>query len=267
MNEAIRGLVVLGSAGFAFSVLLAFLSKKLKVEENPLVYKVLEILPGINCGACGFSGCRVFAESVVKNKQTIVCKPWGEEVNKKIASLLGQQARKVDSHKAVVKCGATKGDKKCSSDYRGPLSCASAHLIGAGLDCKYGCIGLGDCVTVCPVNVISLNESKISIDAEKCIGCGSCLKACPRNLFELVSCKAGTRIFYVSCNNSEKSQATRKVCLRGCVACGICTKVKDSPFYLEENLSCVAYDKVKTKEPLYAAQKKCPTHCIDAANV
>jgi len=267
MNEALRGLLVLGSVGFAFSVLLAFLSRKLKVEEDPLVEKIMEILPGINCGACGFSGCKAFAESVVKSKEAAVCKPGGEEVNEQVAALLNVKAEKTRSLKAVVACGADSEEKKFSSEYRGPRTCAAAHLVGGGPDCKYGCIGFGDCIAACPVGGLSMVKGRIIVDIEKCIGCGKCAQVCPRNLFELVPYEKKSRIFYVACSNREKGPQTRKVCSRGCIVCGMCTRVGDSPFYLDQNLSRVSYEKVKAEDPLVAAKDKCPTKCIDSVDV
>ncbi len=267
MDEALKGLLVLGAAGFFFSLLLAILSRTLQVKENPLVEKILEILPGANCGACGFSGCRAFAESVVENKQAVVCRPGSDEVNQAVAGILGVDSLKADPFKAVVKCGATCEEKKYSTDYKGPRTCADAHIAGGGPDCKYGCIGFGDCLAACPVKALSLSKGRIVVDSKKCIGCGACLKVCPRALFELVPYREGEKIYYVACSNSEKGPATRKVCSRGCIVCGLCTKVGDSPFYLSQNVSHVAYDKVAGEDPLVAAQKKCPTHCIDSADV
>lgn len=267
MCEAVKGLLVLGSVGFLFSLILAFLGEKLKVKEDPLVVKILELLPGINCGACGLSGCRVFAEEIVKHKNSLLCRPAGEEINSRISFLLDLKGKVIFARKAVARCGAAKKDKNFSSTYIGPSSCAFAHILGAGLDCKYGCLGFGDCVSVCPVKAISMKNDKVYVDIKKCIGCGKCLKACPRNIFEMVPFKEGIDVYVVSCNNKEKALYVRKVCTRGCISCGLCLKVEASPFYLKDNLSYIDYEKAEKTESLAEAKDKCLTHCIDRINV
>lgn len=268
MTEAVKGLLVLGSVGFGFSVILSYLGKKLKVEEDPLVNKILGMLPGINCGACGLSGCKAFAETVVKEGKLLICKPGGEELTKKIADLLNLEVKATTSLKAVPRCGADKTQKKTSNHYFGPYSCAAAHIIGGGLDCRYGCLGFGDCVKVCPTEAISVNNGKVSVDIKKCIGCGKCVRTCPRKIFELVPLDKSWGIYSVSCKNTEKALYVRGVCSRGCISCGLCAKVDNSPFYIKNNLSYIEYNKIKDDEtPLKKAKERCPTHCIDKFDV
>ena len=267
MNEAIKGLLVLGSLGLVFSGILAFLGRKLQVEDDPMVQKILELLPGLNCGACGFSGCKVFAEALVAGNTSGVCKPAGEAVNKKIVALLNLEPKELKALRVVCRCGADQDQKKSSHQYLGPQTCAFAHIVGAALDCKYGCMGLGDCAKVCPTKAISIQRKKVYVDIKKCIGCGNCVKACPRKLFEFIPLGKTLGIYYVACNNKEKAGYVRAVCTRGCISCTLCAKVENSPFYIKDNLSYIDYDKVKEEKPLAEAKGKCPTHCIDMIDV
>lgn len=263
MHEAIKGLAVLGGVGFIFSLILVILGRKLRVKEDPMIEKILSLLPGVNCGACGFSGCGAFAESAVKTREPGVCRPAGEEINRTIASLLNLEVKSSPDIKAVPRCKAGGEQKKVSSRYTGPGSCSFAALIGAGIDCKYGCLGLGDCVSVCPTGAIKVENLSVTVDFEKCIGCGRCVRVCPRNIFELIPFESGKKFYYVACSNREKGLATRKVCSAGCIACGICAKVSGALFYLKDNLSYIDYDKVKDDlAGLQAALEKCPTKCI-----
>lgn len=264
MSNIQVSIFVLGLTGFSFSILLAFLSKKLKVKENPRVEKVLDTLPGLNCGACGFSGCKPFAEAVIeKNEIFSGCLPGGSNVNEKIAEILGAAKRPV-THKQVVvcRCGAEIGEKKSSSLYQGPQTCKAVQITGGIIDCAYGCFGLGDCLEVCPTKALTIKNKKIYIDNKKCIGCGKCIKACPRNLFEMVTLKKDTGIYYIACNNKEKAPGVRKTCGKGCIGCGICAKIADSPYYLKENLSYIDYTKTNCKDSLEEGKNKCPTKCI-----
>ena len=66
----------LGGLGVVFGVVLAVASQRLSVKVDPRVKDVLEILPGINCGACGQPGCEGYAEAVVAGKAALtLCAP------------------------------------------------------------------------------------------------------------------------------------------------------------------------------------------------
>ncbi len=263
MKEIQISILVLSIVGFIFALLLAFLSRKLRVEEDPRVEKVMMSLPGLNCGACGFSGCRPFAEAVVKERSIFSgCLPGGEEVNKNITSLLGL-AGHVGGERRVVfcRCGAENKDKK-GRCYIGPNTCRISDIIGGNIVCRYGCLGYGDCLEVCPKEAISLKEGRVYVDIERCIGCGKCIEICPRNLFEFVSLNKDLKLYYIACNNKDKAVNVRELCSKGCIACGICVKVDNSPYYLTENLSHIDRVKVNNEKPLEQARIKCPTKCI-----
>ena len=262
IRQIIVSVAALGVGGLLFSVLLSILSKKLKVIDDPKVAKILEVLPGINCGACGFSGCRAYAEAVAKTNDIYNgCLPGGEEVNSVICDIIGvkdltSRVKKV----AICHCGASSNEKKESTVYNGPLTCKAADLLKAVIDCHYGCLGLGDCVGVCPVQALSIVNKRIIVDHLKCIGCGKCLLACPRNLFEMVP--FNEKIYSVACNNKQKAVNVKKVCSKGCIGCGICARVEGGPFTVTGNLSYLDYSKIKNLKPLDVAQQKCPTKCI-----
>ena len=50
--------------GFFFASILAFVHQKLKVKENPVIEKLENALPQVNCGACGFASCHQYAEAL-----------------------------------------------------------------------------------------------------------------------------------------------------------------------------------------------------------
>jgi len=267
MSKMLIPIIVLGLTGFAFSILLALLSKKLKVEENPRVVKILELLPGLNCGACGLSGCRAYAEAVVKECSTFSgCLPAGEDINKQIAEALGLVGC-TSSHTQVVicHCSAQGNEKKRSSKYIGPNTCQSANISGGVIDCAYGCIALGDCISLCPTKALTLKDQAINVDFKKCIGCGKCIEACPRNLFELVPMKDNLPIYNVACANKETALGVKKVCSKGCVGCTLCTKIENSPYQMKNNLSIIDYTKPNDLNALEQGQNKCPTKCITSS--
>lgn len=267
MDSILSAVVILGLVGLSFSVILAFLGKKLKVSEDPRIKKVMDVLPGLNCGACGFSGCRAFAEAVVKEKIIFKgCLPGGEEVNDRISAILELKGGMPRPSKLLIcQCGANKDEKKHSTEYTGPLTCRAADIIGAGPDCPYGCLELGDCFNACPVGAISIEAGRVRIDQNKCISCGKCVQACPRGLFYFIP-RSQTANCYVACSNKDKALLVKKVCDKGCIACGLCAKVPGSPYRLQDNLSRIEYRNITSAEPLIEGKAKCPTKCIFSIN-
>ncbi len=262
-------IIVLGAVGFIFSFILALLSIKLKVEDDPRVTKIMDILPGVNCGACGFSGCHAFAEAVVaKNTLFSGCIPGGDEVNRKIAEIVGIDFSCRGGNKiAICHCHAGEGEKKFSARYYGPHTCAAANITGGGLDCSYGCFGLGDCARVCPVGAITIIKRRVVVDVNKCIGCGNCVRACPRGLFELVDVSHLKHFFYVGCSNLDKGKEVKSVCVSGCIACGICSRLAPDYFRIENNLSYALYTPDADEKKVLSAADKCPVKCIIPVDV
>lgn len=74
----------------ALGALLAVASKYLAVKEDPRVVEVTKMLPGANCGGCGFAGCSGMADSIVNsgNKNLSACRPCKPEAKEKIKEYL-----------------------------------------------------------------------------------------------------------------------------------------------------------------------------------
>ncbi|HEC69883.1 MAG TPA: RnfABCDGE type electron transport complex subunit B [Candidatus Omnitrophica bacterium] len=263
MDKLLISLFSLGGIAFAFGLILSILDKRLRVEEDSKIEEVLALLPGINCGACGFKGCRDFAQAVVKENNIFGgCLPGGEEVNKRLAKVLGIEGKSFSSKKVVVLCLAEKGEKYSSFEYRGPETCFLANISLANIDCRYGCLGFGDCVEVCPTQALKVEKGKVIVDYKKCIGCGKCVEVCPRGILKLIDKEDKV---YVGCSNQEKAASTKKVCSKGCIGCGLCAKlIKNSPFYLEEGLAKIDYSRLKTTPPeeVVKVAEKCPVKVI-----
>jgi len=256
-------LVVMGTIGALFGVGLDLFDRLMKVEQDPLVEKIVAELPGINCGACGEAGCIPFAKAAVKNRSMgHGCLPGGAVTNAKIAAMLGLNHKAHDRVKVICRCLAKSCEQKKSFDYRGPSSCALAHLAGSAMDCRYGCLGMGDCVRVCPVDALAVVDGHVDVDNTKCIDCGRCVKACPRSIFCFANIGTAKKYFVVGCNNPESGPETKKVCDAGCIGCGLCTRsIPDSPFSLEGKVARIDYPKAQGKD-LEPAALKCPAKII-----
>lgn len=63
--------LILLALGIVLGLILGIADKFLKVELDNRVSMVLELLPGANCGGCGFPGCSGFAEAIVEKEATV----------------------------------------------------------------------------------------------------------------------------------------------------------------------------------------------------
>ncbi|MDP2923966.1 MAG: (Fe-S)-binding protein [Candidatus Omnitrophota bacterium] len=259
--EILVPILVLGVLGLLFGMGLAIASKTISVKSDPRLEAIHGLLPGSNCGACGGAGCFGFAEGVLSGKLHLeACRVSTEQAKEKIAVLLGTSFEKKVKTIAVLHCnGGTK--VKDRFIYQGIEDCVSANLVlGGQKACRWGCLGFDTCVKVCPFGAIKMSKEQLPVvDKNKCKACNKCVKACPKQLFSLIPI---THDIYVACSSHDLGKDVKAVCPVGCISCGICTKVKDSPFYLKESLSYVDYKKATHKEPLEEAKAKCPTKCI-----
>ncbi len=222
MNTIFITTLTLGAIAFISGLILFAASKKFAVVENPLIDEVEELLPGANCGGCGFTGCRAFAESVVNNRGiSVICPVAGSEVMNKIAEKLGVKLDTTTRNVARIKCQGGLNSLR-EGEYFGLQTCAAA-IVGnnVSLVCPYGCIGYGDCLRACPFDAIRIIDGIAVVDEEKCVGCGLCVKACPRKLIELTPYN---KRVYVACNSPEKGASVKAYCSVGCIGCKICEK-------------------------------------------
>ena len=255
--ELLFPLIVVGSVGLFFGFGLAIASKKLQVYVNPRIDQVLGLLPGANCGACGYPGCSGFAKAVVEGKADASgCVPGGPKVAHAVADILGVSAGVSDPLMAVVHCKGGRDRALERALYQGIEDCHAAILIGNGSKvCQDGCLGLGSCVRVCPFDAIQINPEGIAVvDPEKCTGCGKCVKICPRGIISLVP---KVHKIFLSCSNHDRGAKVKKYCSVGCTACSLCVKATPSgAIAMENNLPVLDYSK---EENFIPAAYKCPS--------
>jgi electron transport complex protein RnfB len=260
MTELIVPIVTMTALGFLFSSGLVLAYKKLRVEEDPKIEAVNELLPQANCGACGFSGCRAFAEAVVNKKAPVTgCPVGGEETARLVAETLGVDAGEMIKMVARLHCRGTVDAAKPRGSYSGIPTCKASHLIGGNKQCSYGCMGYGDCVKVCQFDALSMGDDGLPVVREdKCTACGMCVDACPRNLFELHPLTQEVLVF---CRSQDRGPMTRKVCQAACIACGICARACPDAIVMENNLAVITDFKKIPPEKIPEIEK-CPTDAI-----
>jgi Na+-translocating ferredoxin:NAD+ oxidoreductase subunit B len=218
----IIALIFLGILAIIVGLFLGLLAKKFSVKSDKLVDEIFSYLPGLDCGACGYAGCRSFAEELGKNPDLDSrCGPGGDEVMTKIAKTLGKEILKCDKCIARIKCS---GGNSCKDNfsYDGIKSCRASLLVGNIKECSYGCIGFFDCINSCKFGAISIGENNLPVvDKDKCTSCGSCVRSCPKGLFVLTPLNYPV---YVSCESKDIPKKKSKYCSSGCIGCGICEK-------------------------------------------
>jgi electron transport complex protein RnfB len=210
--------------GLVFGLSLAIVSRKFRVEVDPRIEQVTALLPGLNCGACGFPGCSGYAEALVAGGAAIgLCPPSSAEANSRIAALLGREAGRGERRVAFLHCAGGKHAKRRYL-YDGIRTCAAASLVGGGdLGCEFGCLAFYDCIAKCPFGAIEVDETGMPrVDPGKCTGCTLCVNVCPRHLLTMFPV---SKTIAVACSNTERGKFTRLVCDIGCIGCHKCAKV------------------------------------------
>lgn len=249
---SLTGIIVglfLGVAGIAF---------KVKVDEKEEA--VLNVLPGNNCGGCGFAGCSGLAAAIAKGEAPAnSCPVGGEAVGEKIAEIMGVNAEAAERRVAYVHCQGDCEKTHSDYDYTGVEDCRMmAYVPGGGpKSCGSGCLGYGGCVRSCPFDAIEIVNGVAVVDKESCRACGKCVEACPKQLITLIPYKAKQ---VIACSSTDKGPVTMKACSVGCIGCGLCVKACPKDAVKVENFHAIIdYTKCIS---CGACEKKCPKKAI-----
>lgn len=272
MNFILIAVAVLGGIALVSAVVLYVCSKKFAVYEDPRLGQVTALLPGANCGGCGYPGCSGMASALVKGADAgsldgLYCPVGGAEVMGQVADLLGMAVANTEPKVAVVRCNGTCELRPRIAEYSGLRTCTAMNSCGAGeTGCGYGCLGCGDCVSACSFGAIKINDETglPEVDEDKCTACGACVNACPRHIIELRKRGVKNRRVYVRCVNKDKGATAMKACKAACIGCGKCEKeCKFGAITIQGNLSYIDPDKCRLCRKCVEV---CPTHAIVAVN-
>ncbi|MDR0222443.1 MAG: RnfABCDGE type electron transport complex subunit B [Oscillospiraceae bacterium] len=242
--------------GFASGIVLTVAGRVFEVKTDNTVKKLLECLPEINCGACGFPGCEQYAAAVAaENAAPNQCKPGGEKTAAQIGEVLGISVSAGEPEVAFVRCSGSSSEKYV---YAGTESCVASEMYYNGKeDCRFGCVGLGDCVRACPNGALHIVDRRAVVTPVKCIACGLCVKACPQKLITL---QKSSRLVNVLCGSKDAAKITKAACKSGCLGCRICEKkCPKEAITVKDNLAVINADLCDSCGKCAVA---CPVMCI-----
>lgn len=158
-------LVALGCLGLIFGAILGYAAIRFKVEADPLVDQIDDILPQTQCGQCGYPGCRPYAEAISNGDAINKCPPGGEATIKKLADLMGVEAKPLDESQApaIKRVAFIREDE---------------------------CIGCTKCIQACPVDaIVGASKQMHTVLSDECTGCDLCVEPCPVDCIDMVPVK------------------------------------------------------------------------------
>lgn len=259
--EIIVAAAVISVTGLCIALLLGIAGKKFAVEVDEIEILVRELLPGNNCGGCGFAGCDALAKAIAAGEAPAnTCPVAGPTVAKKIGGFLGTGAGEQVKKVAYVACHGTCDQTERQYQYDGTLDCRMAAMVpGRGeKSCQYGCMGLGSCVSECPFDAVHIVNGIAEVDKEACKACGKCVAACPNNLISLIPYEATVA---VACSSKDKGKDVKAVCKVGCIGCGLCTRQCEfEAITVTDNVATVNQEKCTG---CGACAEKCPVKIIE----
>ncbi|GAB1455089.1 RnfABCDGE type electron transport complex subunit B [Spirochaetota bacterium] len=245
---------------FLLGAALGFFKEKFKVERDPKIDQVRDILPGVNCGGCGYPGCDGYAEAVAKGDAPITkCAPGGKDVSDALGALMGVSAN-TEPTVAILLCQGTKEVALTKGEYVGVKTCRAAKLsTGSTKLCAYGCLGFGDCTKVCLFDALHMGEDGLPhVDYDKCTGCGMCVRECPQNLFVLAP-KDRKGSLVLCSNRSVVKSTVLKSCKVGCIKCEACVRAcPEQCISMVNGIPVTDYSKCTS---CGVCVTKCPTKC------
>ncbi|MCX7727088.1 MAG: RnfABCDGE type electron transport complex subunit B [Chitinispirillaceae bacterium] len=256
--------ILITSIGTVCGFILILSSHFLSVKTDPKLDEVLNLLPNVNCGACGYAGCSAAAQAVVKGERgPDVCVIAPKEISEAIAKVMGigiplQKKKKV----AYLMCSRNRSEVEKHFLYKGVEECIAASLVyGGEKSCSGGCIGFGTCKTVCPVSAIKIIDELPVIDTKRCTGCGLCVEICPKKILALIEdteeAKNKKRCLEFCKRNNLKFEVDEKKCIK----CGLCFKNCPSDAIKWEKGKVAFIQKDRCTQCL-TCLRCCPVKCI-----
>lgn len=251
--------ISVGVIGLVLGCIIGLAVLFFSVKSDDRIEKISSLLPGANCGGCGFAGCGDFARAIVEEgADPAGCVACSNTLAQEIGKILGKEVAVKEKKVAVVYCSGDRTLAARCAEYNGLSDCrAAAAYAGGGKGCRYGCVGMGTCARNCPFGAIEIRNGLAVVHPDLCVGCGKCVSLCPRKLIHLVPADSKAHIY---CNSLEKAPLKRKVCKAGCIGCKKCERTFPELFNASGGL-------VRAVAPAELDEEKlkkiaCPVHVL-----
>jgi len=150
----LTAICVLAGLGVLLGGVLGAASQWLAVEENPIEAELQAMLPGSQCGQCGYVGCAQAAAALARGEAAVtLCPPGGKAVATALAKKLGVSADLSGHHEKLPQTAVIREEL---------------------------CVGCTKCLQACNVDaIVGAAKQMHDVVAELCHGCGKCVDACP----------------------------------------------------------------------------------------
>ncbi len=163
----ISAIISLTSLGLGLGLLLAFAARFFKVESSPLVDELEELMPGSQCGQCGYAGCRPAAEALAAGDAAVtLCPPGGSSLAEQFARILGVEVdlSGMEDPEALV---AKVSEDTCTGCTRCLKVCPTDAIVGAPKQIHVvvsdACIACKKCVAVCPTECLQMHPVDVTL--------------------------------------------------------------------------------------------------------
>lgn len=167
----ITAIAILAFLGFVMGGMLGIASRYLAVDGNPLEEEIAELLPGSQCGQCGFPGCTPAAAAIANGEADVtICPPGGKALVEALAEKLGVAV-----------------DLSNVEDKEPMIAFVHENL----------CVGCTKCFKRCPTDAIVGGPKQIhAVFADACTGCEKCFDVCPTECIEMRPVKHTLQTWY-----------------------------------------------------------------------
>jgi len=174
MNTILIAILLLAGLAAAFGALLGFASIRFRVEGNPVVDQINDLLPQTQCGQCSYPGCKPYAEAIADGEKINKCPPGGESTIQALADLLGVEPEPLDAEHGAEK---------------------DIPLVAVIREDE--CIGCTKCIQACPVDaILGAAKQMHTVIADECTGCDLCVEPCPVDCIDMVPVDRGKEHWY-----------------------------------------------------------------------